>query len=164
MIDYASAFIKICKKYLLNYEQSNPLLKKQKKGKTQPPKYYKQAKNIKVPPTEDENLRRIKKIHIIELLKDIVLKVASINISKDVKDSVVSTIKSLEEKTKKRHKGLLAVLELFGDPDEILKEDVPEIIEPEVIEVESELMVNEDSDVSYNIINTELGNDDREKN
>ncbi len=60
-------------------------------------------------------MKWIKRSLIIELLKNVILKVGSSVINQNLKNSVIGTYKEISKKYKVKHKGLYHLMGLFGD-------------------------------------------------
>jgi len=72
---------------------------------------------------------------IIELLRSIIKKVGSPSINIDIKDSLITTYRDIFKVFKVKHKGILSLLNMFGDAEAMVREEKPKplpIIEREV--------------------------------
>lgn len=53
-------------------------------------------------------------------------------INKDLKDTLISTYRSILKQFKVKHKGILSLIGLFGDPETLVKEEKKVVEEREV--------------------------------
>jgi len=121
MQQYMSSFAKVAMKFLVNFEkQKVDLMKthqvegnKLKAGKN----YVRQISN-----PEDQKMKWIQKTLFIELLKKIITRIGSIHLNNILKPEVIGTYLLIQRKFKAKHKGLQVLIELFGDPETLIKE------------------------------------------
>ena len=70
-------------------------------------------------------MRRVKVSLIVELLRDVINKVGSTTINKSLKQTLALTYMEIKRVYKVKHKGILTLLSLFGDPETLIKELAP---------------------------------------
>ena len=117
-----SQFTKVAMKFLINYEkQKKDLMKTHRlegdKLKTGRGNSVKQISN-----PEDQKMKWIQKTLFINLLKNVIENIGSIHLNGMLRPEIIKTYISIQRKFKIKHKGLLVLIELFGDPEQLIAE------------------------------------------
>ena len=71
---------------------------------------------------EDQKMKWIQKTLFIELLKKIIERIGSIYLNNLLKPEIIKTYLQIQRKFKTKHKGLLVLIELFGNSDQLINE------------------------------------------
>jgi Cu2+-containing amine oxidase len=71
---------------------------------------------------EDQKMKWIQKTLFINLLKNVIEKIGSIHLNNLLKPEIIKTYLLIQRKFKIKHKGLLVLIELFGDPEQQIAE------------------------------------------
>ena len=71
---------------------------------------------------EDQKMKWIQKTLFIELLKNIIMRIGSIFLNGILKPEIIKTYLQIQRKYKIKHKGLLVLIEFFGDTGVLIKE------------------------------------------
>ena len=123
MQQYMSSFAKVAMKFLINFEkQKKDLMKTHQlegdKFKTgRGPTHIRQISN-----PEDQKMKWIQKTLFITMLKNVIERIGSIHLNNLLKPEIIKTYLHIQNKFKQKHKGLLVLIELFGDADQLIAE------------------------------------------
>jgi hypothetical protein len=71
---------------------------------------------------EAQKMKWIQKTLLIDLLKNIITRIGSIHLNNILKPEIIKTYVNIQKKFKTKHKGLLVLIELFGDSAKLIKE------------------------------------------
>ena len=123
MQHYVSSFTKIAMKFLFDFEKQNKDLAKThqlegnklKSGKGN--NFIRQISN-----PEDQKMKWIQKTLFIELLKKVIERIGSVHLNNLLKPEIIKTFLQIQRKFKIKHKGLLVLIELFGNSDQLINE------------------------------------------
>ena len=123
MQQYMTSFTKIAMKFLTNFEKQKKDLAKTHKlagDKMKTGKGHNFIRQITNP--EDQKMKWIQKTLFIELLKNVITRIGSIFLNAILKPEIIKTYLQIQRKFKIKHKGLLVLIELFGDSGVQIKE------------------------------------------
>lgn len=118
-----SSFTKIAMKFLVDFEKQKKDLMQTHKlegSKLMSGKGMNFIRQISNP--EDQKMKWIQKTLFIELLKKVITRIGSIHLNNILKPEIIKTYLLVQRRYKLKHKGLIVLIELFGDMESQISE------------------------------------------
>jgi hypothetical protein len=119
---YMSSFTKVAMKFIVNFEKQKKDLAKTHRLEGDNFKTGKGNSIRQISNPEDQKMKWIQKTLFITLLKNVIEKIGSIHLNGMLKPEIVRTYLLIQRKHKIKHKGLLVLIQLFGNSDELIAE------------------------------------------
>ena len=123
MQQYMKSFTKVAMKFLINFEKQKKDIMKTHRVEGDKMKSGRGDNHIKqISNPEDQKMKWIQKNTFIDLLKNVIERIGSIHLNKLLKPEIIQTYLHIQKKFKMKHKGLLVLIGLFGDAEQIIEE------------------------------------------
>jgi hypothetical protein len=119
---YIRSFTKVAMKFISNFEKQKIDLAKTHRLEGDKLKTGKGNSIRQISNPEDQKMKWIQKTLFINLLKNVIENIGSIHLNGMLKPEIVKTYIQIQRKHKIKHKGLLVLIQLFGNPDTIIAE------------------------------------------